>query len=233
MTAELDLQLATKWMSTITLFLFIFLGLFGCISNIIIFTSKKLRKNPCAFYFLCTALFEAFILSFGGISRLDTETFGSTFVNQNQIFCKIRSYLITALGTVATYLTLLAAVDRCMTTSVHAHYRAFSQMKIAYRVVMVTIIIIMIINIHAIIYFDLRPTCTPQPGTYALFYSIYIIIGTSIIPDALVLFFTFWTFQNTKQLRMRLAASTTISTSRQRSQQKMETQLVIVSKSSI
>lgn len=85
-SAELNLQLATNWMSTISLFIFISLGVFGCLSNIIIFTSKQLKKNSCAFYFLCSSLSELFILLFGGISRLATEHFGSTFVNQNQIF---------------------------------------------------------------------------------------------------------------------------------------------------
>ncbi len=220
------LRLATNWMTTISLFLLISFGLFGCVCNIIIFTSKKLKKNSCAFYFLCTALFESFILCFGGISRLATEHFGSNFINENRIFCKIRSYLITTLGTVATYLLLMAAIDRCMTTSIYVRYRAFSQKKIAYRIVLITIIITMIINIHVLIFFDLQPTCIPQPGIYAVFYSIYLIVWTGIFPDGLILLFTLWTFQNVKKLRLRNAANAIGNTLKQ----KTETQLVIVSR---
>lgn len=222
---EFNLQLVTNWMTTISLFLLISFGLFGCVCNIIIFTSKKLKKNSCAFYFLCTALFESFILCFGGISRLATEHFGSNFINENRIFCKIRSYLITTLGTIATYLLLMAAIDRCMTTSVHVRYRAFSEKKIAYRVVLITIIFTMMINVHAFVYFDLQPTCIPQPGGYALFYSIYLIVWTGIFPDGFILLFNLWIFQNVKKLRLRNTANTTAN----RLKQKTETQLVIVS----
>jgi hypothetical protein len=224
-SSEALLQLVTNWMTAISLFLLISFGLFGCICNIIIFTSKKLEKNSCAFYFLCTAVFEALILCIGGISRLATEHFGSQFLNQNPINCKIRSYLITTLGTIATYLILMAAIDRCMATSTHARYRAFSQKKIAQRVVFMLIMITAIINIHVLVFFDLRPTCIPRPGTYAMAYSLYLIILTGILPDGLILFFTIWTFKNVKQLRMRNTTNVMANSAKQ----KTETHLVTVS----
>jgi hypothetical protein len=127
----------------------------------------------------------------------------------------------------------MAAIDRCMTTSIHVRYRAFSQIKIARRVVLSTIIIIMIMNIHALIFFDPQPTCIPQPGIYALFYSIYLIIGTSILPDGLIVLFTLWTIQNAKNLRLRIAANSVANEARQRSKQRMEIQLIMVSQCSI
>ncbi len=228
-TTELDLQLATNWMTTISLFFLIFLGLFGCFCNIIIFTSKQLKKTSCAFYFLCTTLFESFILSFGGISRLATEHFGSTILNQNRIFCKIRSYLITTWSTLATYLILMAAIDRCMATSIHVRYRAFSQKKIASRIVLIMIIFTMILNVHVLIFFELQPSCIPQPGIYAVFYSVYLIIFDGILPDGLILIFALFTFRNVKKLRLRVAANSMVNTARQLSQQRMEIQLVVVS----
>ena len=226
-SGEVVLQLATYWMTAISLFLLISFGLFGCICNIIIFTSKKLEKSSCAFYFLCTAIFEALILCIGGISRLATEHFGSQFINQNRIICKIRSYLITTLGTIATYLILLAAIDRCMATSTHARYRAFSQKKMAYRIVLVTIIFTVVMNTHVLIFFDIQSTCIPRPGAYSMFYSLYLIIWTGIIPDGLILFFTIWTFKNAKQLRMRHTTNAIANSAKN----KTETHLVIVSQS--
>jgi len=224
-SSELDLQLATNWMTTISLFILIFLGVFGCLCNIIIFTSKKLKKNSCALYFLCTALCDLFILCFGGISRIATEHFGSTFLNQNQVFCKIRSYLMTTFSTIAIYLVLMTAADRCMATSVHVRYRAFSQIKIAYRVILITVIIIIALNVPVLIFFNPQPTCIPQPGIYSLFYSIYLIVLTGILPDGLILIFTLWTVHNAKNLRLRIAANT----ARQRFRQRMETHFVTVS----
>jgi hypothetical protein len=123
----------------------------------------------------------------------------------------------------------MAAIDRCMTTSINARYRAISQIKIAYRVVFVTIIIVMAFNVHILIFFDLQPSCIPQLGIYALFYSIYLIVCTSILPDGLILIFTLWTFKNIKNLRLRIAANSIANTARRRSKQKIETHFVIVS----
>ena len=124
--SELDLQLATKWMTTVSLFILISMGSFGSFCNIIIFTSKTLKKNSWVFYFLCTTFFELCILCLAGISRLAAEYFGSVLLNQNRIYCKIRSYLITVMSTTTTYFVLLTGIHRCMATSVHARYRAYS-----------------------------------------------------------------------------------------------------------
>ncbi|CAF1252113.1 unnamed protein product [Adineta steineri] len=225
-SSEVNLALATDWMSTISLFILIPVGSFGCLFNIIIFTSKQLKKNSCAFYFLCTSLFELCILCFGGISRLATEHFGSTLISQNRMYCKIRSYLMTAIGTIAVYFVLLAAIDRCMATSIHVRYRAFSQIKIAHRIVIGTIIIGIVISIHSFIFFEPQLGCIPQPGVYALFYSVYLIVCTSILPDSLILIFSLWTFQNIKRARLRNVANQTINALHQQRMQKTESQLV-------
>ena len=232
-SAELDLQLATNWMSTISLFLLIILGLIGSFGNLTIFTSKELKNSSCAFYFRCTAFFEAFILSFGGISRLATEHFSSTIIEQNLIFCKIRAYLITSFTQAAMYFLLMAAIDRCMTTSVRVQYRVFSQLKMAYRVVFLIVLLTFLMNIHVLIFYDIQGTCIPRPGTYALFYSIQLIIWSGIIPDGLIIFFTLWTWRNVKQLRLRHIATTIPNRARDRAKQRMENQLIIVSKNLI
>lgn len=228
-SAELHLQLITNWMTAISLFLLIFLGLFGSFCNIIIFTSKELKKSSCGFYFLCTALCEAFILSFGGISRLATEHFHSTFIERNSIFCKIRSYSVLCIAQLAAYLILLAAIDRCMTTSIDARYRGFCQLKLARRIVLILVIFTLLMNIHALIFFEIQGTCIPQPGTYALYLSIQLIVSTGILPNGLSIVFTVWTFDNVKRLRQRSVANPMPNRAHERAKQRMETQLVLVS----
>ncbi|UJR08621.1 hypothetical protein I4U23_012880 [Adineta vaga] len=227
-SAEEYLRRTTDWMTTISLFALLFIGPFGCLCNILIFTSKQLTKSSCAFYFRCTAIFEFCILCFGGISRLASEHFGKNLLNENQIYCKFRSYLITAMGTIATYFILLAAVDRCMITSVHIRYRAFGQIKIAYRMSLGIILIGMIVTIHAYVYFDLRPLCTPQPGVYSIFYSVYITVLASILPDGLILIFTLWTLINAQHVRKRLSTTQLANTRQQRHVQKTEAHLLIM-----
>lgn len=228
-SAEHNLKLVTNWMSTISLFILIIIGLFGSFCNLIIFTSKELKKNSCTFYFLCTALFETFILCFGGISRLAAEYFHSTYIEQNLIFCKIRAYLITSSSQTAMYLLLMAAIDRYMSASVDVQYRVFSQLKMAYRVVVVVILFVFLINIHILIYFDIQSGCKPQPGTYALIYSIELIVWTGILPDGLIILFTLGTLKNIKKLRLRSMTVAISNRARDRAKQRMDNQLIIVS----
>ena len=229
-SAEVNLQQATNWMTLITLFVLIFLGPFGCVCNILIFASKSLRKSSCAFYFLCTALFELPVLCLGIGSRLATENFGSTLLNRDRFFCKSRSYLMTALGSLPPYFIFLACIDRCMASSVHAKYRAFSQVKVAYYLSAITIGLELAINVHAYLFFDIQATCIPQSGSYSIFYSVYLIIFTGILPNGLILCFSLWTIRNIKQTRARIAPTLVVQSAQWRRTQRMEAQLVLVSR---
>ena len=228
-SAESNMQLVTKWMTMIALFVLIILGPFGSICNVLIFTSKILRKSSCAFYFLCTALFELPILFFGIGTRLATENFDSALLHRNSLFCKVRSYLITAMGSIAPYFVVLACIDRCFATSTHVRYRSFSQIKVAYGVSIITIIVGMSINIHAFIFYDIQPICIPQPGQYSLLYSIYLIVFTSIVPNGLILFFSLKTIHHIKRAKSRVTTVATVNAPQQRGLQKTEAQLVVVS----
>jgi formate-dependent nitrite reductase membrane component NrfD len=78
-------------------------------------------------------------------------------------------------------------------------------------------------------FFDLQPSCIPQPGVYSLFYSIYLIVWTSTLPDGLILIFTLWTLKNVKQTRLRIATNRTTNTSQQRRIERTKAQLIVVS----
>lgn len=228
---SLDLEQVTHWMTLISLVSLIALGSFGCLCNILIFTSRQLRGNSCAFYFLCTAMVELSILGFGGITRLATEHFGSGLINYNQAFCKIRGYLNTTMSTISMYFVLLATIDRCMATSTHARCRAFSQIKVARRAAFTTTIILMALNVHNLVFFGLYPLCVPQPGAYSLFYSIYLMIHTSILPDGSILIFTLLTLRHVRQTRFRIAQNSVVTTRPNRQRRRMEKHLVLVSES--
>ena len=225
---EQDLRRATSWLTLISLVILIVVGSFGCLCNIMTFTSRKLKNSTCAFYFLCTAAFELFILCFGGITRLSDEHFGSHWINQNPTFCKTRSFLNTAMSTIAMFLILLAAVDRYMaTTSPHQH-RLFGRMKVAYGSVSLTVLLGMGLNAHIFVFFDLYPLCVPRPGSYSLFFSIYAIVGTSLLPDGLILAFLLCTIRNVRRIRARAIERRAVAVVRQQRMRRIERQLVIV-----
>ncbi|CAF0820483.1 unnamed protein product [Adineta ricciae] len=227
-SSEQSLRFITDQMTTISLFLLLVIGPFGCFCNILTFTSKQLTKNPCAFYLLCTTIFELCIVCFGGVSRLAAEYFGDKLLSQNQFYCKLRSYLITGMSTIATYSMLFTAVDRYMATSTRVRFRAFSQITIAHRMCLGIILVVMIVTLHVYIFFGLHPSCTPRPGVYAVFYSAYLIILTSLIPDGLIIVVALCTIKNARDLRTRAVMMQAANTSKQRSIHRADTHLLIM-----
>ncbi|CAF3332798.1 unnamed protein product [Rotaria socialis] len=73
------------------------------------------------------------------------------------------------------------------------------------------------------------PSCTAQPGTYAIIYRVHFIIWTGIIPNGLILSFSFSTFRNVVKTKQRVGATTTRMTTEQRRTQKAESQLIAAS----
>ncbi|CAF3655447.1 unnamed protein product [Rotaria sp. Silwood1] len=179
------------------------IGIIGCLCNFLTFTSRQLRKNSCAFYFLCSSLFEFLTITFGLTSRLAADHFGYNLQNTNRIFCKFRAYFVSSIPLIATYLILLSAIDRCMSSSIHIYLRSFSQIKIAYRNVGIVIIIGFISCLHILIFYDLRPKCATLPGIYAIFDGMFVIFWLGLIPHALMLIFGLFTLINIRQARQR------------------------------
>ncbi|CAF1030371.1 unnamed protein product [Adineta ricciae] len=180
------------------------LGNVSCICNFITFTVKQLRHNSCGWYFLMSALFDFLYINFGLFTKLSSEQYGSTLQNTNLAWCRIRVFLTWVLPCFATSYLVLASLDRCLSTSTITRLRSFSQVKIARRITPIPILLYSLTTCHQFFYYDLRPTCSPLPGAYAFFLSMYSIIWTSLIPQGCMLSFGILTYLNIRQSRQRL-----------------------------
>ncbi|CAF3080458.1 unnamed protein product [Rotaria sp. Silwood2] len=178
-------------------------GIFGCLCNFLTFTSRQLRENSCAFYFLCSAIFEFLSITFGLSTRLAADHFGYNLQNRNRMFCKFRAYYVSSIPLIATYFILLSAIDRYMSSSADVYLRSFSKIKVAYRNVIIFIIIGLISCSHILISYDLRPKCATSPGIYAVFDSMFVILWLGLIPHILMLTFGFLTLTNIRRTRQR------------------------------
>jgi hypothetical protein len=183
-------------------------GNIGCLCNFLTFTSKQLRQNSCGWYFLISALFEFLYINFGLFTKLSTEQYGSTLEKTNLVFCRLRIYLTWVLPSIATGYLVSTSIDRCLSTSTSTKLRSFSQIKVAYRMTCVPIILYSLTNFHQFFYFVLRSDCVPLPGTYTYFLSMYSIVWTSLIPQSAMLIFGLITYCNIRKNRQRLVHST-------------------------
>ncbi|UJR27577.1 hypothetical protein I4U23_008858 [Adineta vaga] len=234
-TTPAVIQIITTTMTCYGPIILLIIGIFGCLCNFITFTAPKLRKTSCAFYFLLSALFELLSITFGLISRLAADHLGSTLINSDRTYCKLRAYLVSALPLVATYLVLLSSIDRCMSSSVNVRLRSFSQMKVAYRASVCAILLAFTSCIHIVIGYDLRPRCGALAGTFAMYDSMFVVFWLGIIPHVLMLIFGFVTLMNVRRSKQRIAiAGKTIAKvngsnqQQQRRDQKTDAQLLVM-----
>ncbi|CAF3899519.1 unnamed protein product [Rotaria magnacalcarata] len=232
-TTLATIQIVTSEMTYYGPIILLVIGIFGCMCNFITFTAPQLRKNSCAFYFLMSAVFELVSITFGLISRFAADNLGSTLINTDPVYCKLRAYLVSALPLIATYLILLSSIDRCMSSSVSARLRSFSQMKIAYRAILVAILMGFLSCIHILIAYDLRPRCGVLNGALSIFDGMFVVFWLGIIPHILMFIFGFLTFLNIRRSKNRIATqsvrNTVVANEQQLRQQKTDTQLMAVS----
>jgi hypothetical protein len=85
-----------------------------------------------------------------------------------------------------------------------------------------------LLSSHMLIFFDFYPSCIAQPGSYSIFYSIYLIIWTGILPNGFIILFNLVTFRNVTRKKRRVAPIIIKVTIRQRRTQRTESQLIIV-----
>ncbi|CAF2894769.1 unnamed protein product [Rotaria sp. Silwood2] len=208
-------------------------GIFGCICNFITFTATQLHKNSCAFYFFCAAIFDLLSITFGVTTRFANDHLGSTLLNTNRIYCKIRAYLVSAIPLVAMYLVLLSSIDRCMSSSLNVRLRSFSQIRIAYRATAIVIVISFLSCSHILVSYDLRPICATMPGPYAMFDSMFVVFWLGVIPHLSMLIFGFFTIMNIRQTKRRIGVqlqtiNLTIYNQSQHLERKKDKQLIIM-----
>lgn len=196
----------TKKITLYIPFVILILGNFGCLLNLITFTNKKLRRNSCGWYFLMSTIFDFAYLNFGLISKLASDHYGSMLENKSSAYCKIRVFLTWTLPCISTSYLILATLDRCLATSKRPRLRLFSQVKMAYRITGVPILLYSLTGAHQLYYFDLRPNCSAKLGSYSQFLSLYSILWTNLIPQSIMLVSAFVIQYHVRASRRRIAS---------------------------
>lgn len=232
-TAFSWIQMATNQINYYGPILILVIGIPGCLFNLITFTAPQLRHSPCAFYFLLATGFELISITFGLMSSTASSLFGSTLVSTSQVYCKIRAYLVYAIPLLATYMVLLASIDRYLSSSLNIQFRSFSRMKIAYQAAGVAILVSFASCCHTLVLYDLRPRCMTMPGAYAVFDSVFVIFWLGVIPHVLMLIFGSLTVLNIRRAKRQIYVHPQINpiiiNQRQRREQKTDRQLILVS----
>jgi len=196
----------------------ILIGTIGCVLNLIVFTQKNLRKNPCSIYFIAYNLANliyiyssllGFTLDVG--YQIDPSLY-------NLPICRLRIYVGFLFDCLSPFYLILAAIDRILITSPNALTRQKSTRRLAYACLGGGTLFWALFHSHALILSNITQVgpniflCYYEQGVYLAFISYYSIIK-EVIALSLMIFCGLWSIKNIRSTR-RITAANDLSVTR-------------------
>ncbi|CAF1279099.1 unnamed protein product [Adineta steineri] len=207
------LSILTLNLNRIVPILQIILGTFGNVINILIFSRRSLRKNPCSIYFLALSINNIFALYVALLTRLLSSGWQIDPSNTNNILCKLRIFFSYVSLCLTQWFIVLASIDRFLSSCRTVRYRQFSNKSITRKGTIFIIIFIALIHFHVLIWFQSAPigrtlTCNIFDKNYQLFFTIFTLVFTSLLPPFFMIIFGLQTIFNVRKLRRQVAPQT-------------------------
>lgn len=103
-------------------------GTMGNLLNCLALSQRTLRSNSCAFFFLTSSIASLVTLISGVLVRL-LAGWSADLTDTVNWLCKFRIFILFNSRTIASWLIMLATVDRWLSSSVDANRRRMSTLK--------------------------------------------------------------------------------------------------------
>lgn len=215
-TADLiaSLNSAIFWINRLSPIISIAFGTFGNLFNIIIFTRRSLRTNPCSIYFLAGSVANCFVMYVALLTRYLASSWSIDPSATNMIWCKIRYFLIYPPLSLVLWFIVLASIDRFLTSAHNIRRRQLSTVPKARKIILLTTVLMFSINIHVLVFARAEliggiATCTILPNEYLVFFNIFVPIVSCILPLIVMGIFGILTIRNVRRIRNRVVAQDT------------------------
>lgn len=204
-----NLNNATFWINRISPILSIVFGTIGNLLNIIIFTRRSLRNNPCSMYFLAGSFANFFVIYVALLTRYFATSWNWDPSTTNLAWCKTRFFLIYPPLSLVIWFIVLASIDRFFSSSQNVRLRQMSTLPIAGKIIAFTTVFMFLINVHVLVFATIVVTdgiysCTISPNEYLVFFNIFVPIFSCILPLALMGIFGILTIVNIRKIRNRV-----------------------------
>ncbi|UJR17298.1 hypothetical protein I4U23_004193 [Adineta vaga] len=196
------------WLNRVTPIPILILGTFGNTFNLIIFTRRSLRTNPCSLYFLAGSINNFFLLYIAFLGRYLTVTLNID--PPNTIWCKVRSFITYLSYTLAAWFLVLASIDRYLSSSDDVRFRRWSRLSTARKIIIFTVLFMFLIHLHVIVFFEISISgSTSYCGfflyPYVIFMNSFYTIVTILSPLIFMFIFGILTIINIRRVRNRIA----------------------------
>jgi hypothetical protein len=181
-------------------------GIVGNGMNIWIFSSvRTYRGTPCSFYFLVASVDNILYLLINLTTRILSGGYGIDFTTTSTVWCKTRSFLLSALGAISYNCSCLATIDQFLVTSRSVSLRRWSNIKWAHRIIFVVIIIWCLSGVPYFVYYDISPiskTCVNTNTFYIAYITTELLIVVYAGPLILLPVFGYLTYRNIRLIRV-------------------------------
>ncbi|CAF1227478.1 unnamed protein product [Rotaria sp. Silwood1] len=207
--------------------LFIF-GVIGHTLSIYVFTRRQFRSNPCTRYFLASTIFGCAVVYLTIPLRLLQTVYNVDVFIYSHLGCRILSYIFNCFRILPSWFIALASIDRFLCSSTIATLRRWSNIRIASRTILLTILLNGLIYSHMPFNYTIfvsPRSCAIATSSYQAFYSIWNLICFAWIPTICMLIFGLLTIRHVRQGKKRVAAQNTQNNG-QRNQKKIDRQLI-------
>ncbi|CAF0860684.1 unnamed protein product [Adineta ricciae] len=191
------------------------LGGISCLINIIIFSKKILRKNPCSIYLIAFNIATFLFLYSSFLNGIISIGFETDLGTMNLTYCRSRIYISYISELLTSYFLILASIDRVRITSSNTLTRNKSTCRLAVLSIIVGILICIPLQLHTVFFTNMialtsvRIVCYYQPGTYVAFVGYYILIKAVSVPILLAIFGS-WAIHNVRALQKVRTVPTSI-----------------------
>jgi hypothetical protein len=199
-------QLATE-LTQVIVPIIMFIGIIGNSLNIVVLTRPALYNHACSRYFLALACNNLFFTSVMLVYRLLADGYQHDVTKLSLLSCKLVTYLYQTSVLFSGYFIVLASIDRYCASSISAHLRKFSNVKVTRWTILFVIIVIILFYLNTAILVDLRATdafgCHIRGDTiYKQIYPVMQIVIFAIAAPGLMALFGIMTIYNTKRARV-------------------------------
>jgi hypothetical protein len=189
----------------------VIVGVIGNLLNILVFLSlKTFRQNSCAFYLTVMSFVNIGQLLTGQFSRVMITGFGVDYTVTSLAYCKFRAYGVQVFSYISFTCLCLATIDQFLATCVRVYWQQWSNIKIAQRSSIISVLFWIIYGIPYFIFYDQtvsttgKVSCTNTNMNFRQYHA-YMnnIILSGGLPVLITIIFGTLAFRNVRQIAYR------------------------------
>lgn len=221
-SSEADLINTLSFVSAqLNRYLSIFILLFGVVGNLLnclALSQRTLRVNPCASLFLASSIASLLTL-LSGVTVRFLAGWGADLTETVGWICKLRIFVVYAGRTVASWLIVMATIDRWLSSSAHAHRRQMSTLENAQRAMVVISLVSTLVFSQLFYCVDANRIngpvkCSAITNLCQLVNDMALVFLIVLIPSMVMLFFGLLTITNIRRSQLnRVQPSVPVSSS--------------------